>query len=93
MTDYREQAIKDVAEAIGEQVSTIEAILSDRTREISTSEEGAAIRYAVSQREARLRLREALEWLVDKCHTYGGPKGGKMDLSKARAAISAEKEG
>lgn len=23
-----------------------------------------------------------------KCHTYGGPKGGKMDLEQARAAIA-----
>lgn len=30
----------------------------------------------------------ALKHLVEKCHTYGGPKGGKMDLSQARAAIA-----
>jgi len=38
------------------------------------------------------RLLAGLKRLADKCYVYGGPKGGKMDLSVERAAISAAEE-
>jgi hypothetical protein len=33
-------------------------------------------------------LLAALKTLADKCRTYGGLNGGKMDLSQARATIA-----
>lgn len=47
---------------------------------------------AAKDKEIR-RLREALQELHDKCRLYGGPKGGKMNLSKAKAALAQHKEG
>jgi hypothetical protein len=39
----------------------------------------------------RAELIEELKYMVNKCQLYGGPKGGKMDLSTARALLERMK--
>ncbi len=88
--DYREQAIKDVAEAFGESASCIQQII-DSDPENDFAEEESYFRYAVAQHESVLKLRAELEILVGKCRLHGGPKGGKMDLSQARRVLEETK--
>jgi hypothetical protein len=44
-----------------------------------------------AERLIKADLLEGLEYLVKKCRLYGGAKGGKIDLSKARELIAKAK--
>lgn len=61
MTDYLEQAIKDVAEAVDDD----EDFVGGYAEGCDESDDyGRAVNYAVAQREARLRLEDALRDLM-----------------------------
>ena len=49
------------------------------------------LRAQLKQRDERIaELEKALRHLYKKCLTYGGPKGGKMDLSEARTLLEVK---
>jgi hypothetical protein len=103
MTSFREQAIKDVAAEVATPVETVKYILGEGFDQ--ECEEDLLLRYAVSQREAWLRLEDALK-ILEKIVTelYPGdvePDGEHLGeytavwnaVMNARAALNAVKEG
>jgi hypothetical protein len=71
-----------------EQAQAQEQVIAE-TRKIGGTYYTTAREFACQ----RNRAFAALTHLRDKCRTYGGPKGGKMDLSEANEAIAACTEG
>jgi len=72
--------------------------MSEESYENDLYEEILALREVVNDLRAQLKQRDeriaelekALRHLYKKCLTYGGPKGGKMDLSEARTLLEVK---